>query len=32
VEEVVINGDVVTSGAKPLFIYAERRDEAGTSA
>ena len=32
VEEVVINADVVESGSKPLFIYAERRDEAGTSA
>ncbi|GEQ96676.1 ATP-dependent Clp protease ATP-binding subunit ClpX [Iodidimonas gelatinilytica] len=32
VEEVVINDDVVDSAAKPLFIYAERRDEAGTSA
>ncbi len=32
VEEVVINGDVVETGVKPLFIYAERRDEAGSSA
>ncbi len=32
VEEVVINADVVESGSKPLFIYAERRDEAGSSA
>ncbi|MFQ5348143.1 MAG: ATP-dependent Clp protease ATP-binding subunit ClpX [Rhodothalassiaceae bacterium] len=32
VEEVVINADVIETGAKPLFIYAERRDEAGSSA
>ena len=32
VEGVVINEDVVEAGAKPLFIYVERRDEAGSSA
>jgi len=32
VEEVVINGEVVEGRAKPLFAYAERRDDVGTSA
>jgi len=31
VEEVVINEEVVGHGAKPLFIYSDRRDEAGSS-
>jgi len=31
VEEVVINEEVVEHAAKPLFIYSERRDEAGSS-
>ena len=31
VQEVVISGDVVTSGARPLYIYADRA-EAGASA
>jgi ATP-dependent Clp protease ATP-binding subunit ClpX len=31
VEEVVINREVVEGRAKPLYIYAERRDE-GSSA
>jgi len=32
VEEVVINGDVVDEGAKPLYIYADRAGEVETSA
>jgi len=32
VEEVVINRDVAEDFAKPLFIYADRRDDVGTSA
>ena len=32
VHEVVINGEVVEGNAQPLYIYADRRDEAGTSA
>lgn len=32
VEEVVINKEVVEGRADPLYIYAERRDEAGSSA
>jgi ATP-dependent Clp protease ATP-binding subunit ClpX len=32
VEEVVINGEVAEGRAKPLYIYAERREDVGTSA
>jgi ATP-dependent Clp protease ATP-binding subunit ClpX len=32
VEEIVINREVVESRAKPLFIYADRRDDVGNSA
>ena len=35
VEEVVIKGDVVAGGGKPLYIYADRadrREDLGTSA
>ncbi len=32
VEKVVISGEVVDGGAKPLYIYADRRDDVGTSA
>jgi ATP-dependent Clp protease ATP-binding subunit ClpX len=32
VEEIVINREVVESHAKPLFIYADRRDDVGNSA
>ncbi len=32
VEEVVINGEVVEGRARPLYIYADRRDEVETSA
>ncbi|MDX5362087.1 MAG: ATP-dependent Clp protease ATP-binding subunit ClpX [Alphaproteobacteria bacterium] len=32
VEEVVINGEVVEGRAKPLLIYADRREDVGTSA
>ena len=32
VEEVVINGEVVEGRARPLMIYADRREDVGTSA
>jgi ATP-dependent Clp protease ATP-binding subunit ClpX len=32
VEEIVINGDVVDAGAKPLLVHGERRDDVGSSA
>ncbi len=32
VEEVVLNDEVITGGAKPLYIYAESRSEAPASA
>ncbi len=32
VEEVVINGEVVEGRAQPLHIYADRREDVGTSA
>ncbi|MHA1564872.1 MAG: ATP-dependent Clp protease ATP-binding subunit ClpX [Alphaproteobacteria bacterium] len=32
VEEVVINGEVIDGRAKPLHIYADRREDVGTSA
>ncbi len=32
VEEVVINGEVVEGRAQPLYIYADRREDTGTSA
>jgi ATP-dependent Clp protease ATP-binding subunit ClpX len=32
VEEIVINREVVDSGSKPLYIYADRREDLGTSA
>jgi len=32
VEEIVINGEVVEGRAKPLYIYADRREDLGTSA
>ena len=32
VEEVVVNVEVVEGRAQPLYIYAERRDDVGTSA
>ncbi len=32
VEEVVVNGEVAEGRAKPLFIYADRRGDVGTSA
>ena len=32
VEEIMINGDVVEGRAKPLYIYADRREDMGTSA
>ena len=32
VEEIVINSEVSEGRAKPLYIYAERRDDVGTSA
>ena len=31
-EEVVINGEVVEGRAQPLYIYADRQDDVGTSA
>ncbi len=31
VEEVVINGEVSEGGAKPLYIYSDRRGDVGTS-
>ena len=32
VEEIVINGDVVDSGALPMTVHADRRGDVGTSA
>ncbi len=32
VEEIVVNGEVAEGRAKPLFIYADRRGDVGTSA
>jgi ATP-dependent Clp protease ATP-binding subunit ClpX len=32
VEEIVINREVVDGGSKPLYIYADRREDLGTSA
>jgi ATP-dependent Clp protease ATP-binding subunit ClpX len=32
VEEIVISADVVDSGAKPMMVHADRRDDVGTSA
>ncbi|MDY0242827.1 MAG: ATP-dependent Clp protease ATP-binding subunit ClpX, partial [Rhodospirillaceae bacterium] len=32
VAEVVINGEVAENRAKPLYIYAERREDTGASA
>ncbi len=32
VDEVVINKEVVEGRAKPLYIYAERREDTGASA
>ena len=32
IEEVVINREVADGNGKPLFIYAERKDEVETSA
>ena len=32
VEEIVINGEVVEGRAKPLYIYADRREDMGSSA
>ena len=32
VEEIVINREVVDAGTKPLYIYADRREDLGTSA
>jgi ATP-dependent Clp protease ATP-binding subunit ClpX len=32
VEEIVINGEVVDGNAQPLYIYAERKEEAGKPA
>ena len=32
VEEVVINGEVAEGRAKPLYIYADRREDIGSSA
>jgi ATP-dependent Clp protease ATP-binding subunit ClpX len=32
VEEIVINKEVVEGRAKPLYIYADRREDTGTSA
>ncbi len=32
VEEIVINGEVVEGRAKPLYIYADRREDLGSSA
>ncbi|MGB0921878.1 MAG: ATP-dependent Clp protease ATP-binding subunit ClpX [Alphaproteobacteria bacterium] len=31
VEEVVVNGDTVLNGAQPLYIYADKADEAASS-
>ena len=32
VEEIMISGEVVEGRAKPLYIYADRREDTGTSA
>ena len=32
VEEIVINREVVDESATPLYIYAERKEDVGTSA
>ena len=32
VEEIAISAEVVDGGAQPLQIYADRRDDVGTSA
>ena len=32
VEEIVINREVVDGGARPLYIYTDRREDLGTSA
>jgi ATP-dependent Clp protease ATP-binding subunit ClpX len=32
VEEIVVNAEVVEGNAKPLFIYAERKDDKRTGA
>ena len=32
VEEIVVNGEVTQGRAKPLLIYADRREDLGTSA
>lgn len=32
VEEIVVNGEVTEGRAKPLYIYADRREDLGTSA
>ena len=32
VEEIMINREVVDGTAKPLYIYAERKEDLGTSA
>jgi len=32
VEEIIINGDVVTQGAKPIMVHAERREDVSTGA
>jgi ATP-dependent Clp protease ATP-binding subunit ClpX len=32
VEEIVINGEVVEGRSKPLYIYADRREDLGSSA
>ncbi|TDI55776.1 MAG: ATP-dependent Clp protease ATP-binding subunit ClpX [Alphaproteobacteria bacterium] len=32
VEEIVVNREVVDGGTKPLYIYADRREDLGTSA
>ena len=32
IEEIVINREVVDGGSKPLYIYADRREDLGTSA
>jgi len=32
VEEIIINGDVVSQGAKPIMVHAERREDVSTGA
>src|SRR3546814_8255624 len=32
VEEIIIKGDVVNQGAKPIMVHAERRDDVSTGA